>query len=127
MSPTMASSLSVFAAMFGAAAGRPAGSSGAAGPGRLATSQQGGGKGKRAVAQPLAASAATETPTPAVVAPAPPGRPAVVDAPRRRGGRGAGSGHAAWKSVRQERWEGALELEGELPLWLVGTTWPFVY
>ena len=117
----MASSLCVFAAMSGGgAAGRPG--SGGAVPGRLATGQQGGSKGKRAVSQPLAASAATETPTPAVVAPAPPGRPAVVDAPRRRGGRGAGSGHAAWKSVRQERWEGALEVEGELPLWLVGTT-----
>ncbi|PUZ54823.1 hypothetical protein GQ55_5G161900 [Panicum hallii var. hallii] len=118
MSPTMASSLCVFAAMSGAAAGRPG--SGAAVPGRLATSQQGA-KGKRAAAHPLAASAVTETPAPApAIAPAPPGRPAVVDAPRRRGGRGAG-GHAAWKSVRQERWEGALEVEGELPLWLDGT------
>lgn len=26
---------------------------------------------------------------------------------------------AAWTSVRQERWEGELVVEGELPLWLV--------
>ncbi|CAL4961436.1 unnamed protein product [Urochloa decumbens] len=116
MSPTMASSLCVFAAMSGAA-GRPAG--GAAVPGRLATSQ--GAKGKRAVAQPLAASVVTETPAPApAIAPAPQARPVVDAPPRRRGGRGAGE-HAAWKSVRQERWEGALEVEGELPLWLDGT------
>nr|CAB3474234.1 unnamed protein product [Digitaria exilis] len=107
--------------MSGAAAGRPAGASGAAVPGgRLATSQ-GVSKSKRAVAQPLAASVVTETPTPAIAAPAPPARAPVVDAPRRRGGRGGAGEHAAWKSVRQERWEGALELEGELPLWLDGT------
>lgn len=119
MSPTMPSSLCVFAAMSGAAAGRPG--SGAAVPGRLATSQ--GAKGKRAVAQPLAASVVTETPTPAIApaAPPPPARPVVDAPPRRRGGRGGGGEHAAWKSVRQERWEGALEVEGELPLWLVGT------
>lgn len=73
---------------------------------------------KRAVAQPLTASIVTETPPPPVVAP--PARP-VVDAPRRRGGRSVDGGeHTAWKSVGQERWEGALEVEGELPLWLVG-------
>ncbi|XAR70853.1 All-trans-10'-apo-beta-carotenal 13,14-cleaving dioxygenase [Bertholletia excelsa] len=34
------------------------------------------------------------------------------------------SGHrklAAWTSVRQERWEGELVVEGEIPLWLDGT------
>jgi len=112
----MASSFCVFAAMSGAT-GRPSSAGGSAVPGRLSSTQ--GGKGKRAVVQPLAATVVTETPTPAI-APAPPARP-VVDAPRRRGGRGTGE-HAAWKSIRQERWEGALELEGELPLWLVGTT-----
>ena len=116
MSPTMASSFCVFAAMSGAT-GRPSSAGGSAVPGRSLSTTQGG-KGKRAVVLPLAASVVTtETPTPA---PAPPARP-VVDAPRRRGGRGTGE-HAAWKSIRQERWEGALELEGELPLWLVGTT-----
>jgi carlactone synthase/all-trans-10'-apo-beta-carotenal 13,14-cleaving dioxygenase len=27
--------------------------------------------------------------------------------------------HVAWTSVRQERWEGELIVEGEIPLWLV--------
>jgi len=117
----MASSLCVFAAMSGAT-GRPSSTGGSVvPPGRLSSTAQGT-KGKRAVVQPLAASVVTDTPTPtpAIAPAAPPARP-VVDAPRRRGGRGTGE-HAAWKSVRQERWEGALELEGELPLWLVGTT-----
>jgi len=118
MSPTMASPFCVFAAMSGAT-GRPSAGGSAVPAGRLSTAQ--GGKGKRAVVQPLAASVVTETPTPTpAIAPAPPARP-LVDAPRRRGGRSTGE-HAAWKSIRQERWEGALELEGELPLWLVGTT-----
>nr|XP_023918420.1 carotenoid cleavage dioxygenase 8 homolog B, chloroplastic [Quercus suber]POF25364.1 carotenoid cleavage dioxygenase 8 like b, chloroplastic [Quercus suber] len=29
--------------------------------------------------------------------------------------------HVAWTSVRQERWEGELAVEGEIPLWLSGT------
>ncbi|CAM8886294.1 unnamed protein product [Rhodiola kirilowii] len=29
--------------------------------------------------------------------------------------------HTAWTSIRQERWEGELEVEGQLPLWLNGT------
>ncbi|KAI9192165.1 hypothetical protein LWI28_019103 [Acer negundo] len=29
--------------------------------------------------------------------------------------------HVAWTSVRQERWEGELVVEGEIPLWLSGT------
>lgn len=117
MSPTMASPFCVFAAMSGAT-GRPSAGGSAVPAGRLSTAQ--GGKGKRAVVQPLAASVVTETPTPTpAIAPAPPARP-LVDAPRRRGGRSTGE-HAAWKSIRQERWEGALELEGELPLWLDGT------
>jgi carlactone synthase/all-trans-10'-apo-beta-carotenal 13,14-cleaving dioxygenase len=103
----MSSSLCTFAALAGSA-GRP---------GRRA-GQKGGNK--RAVAQPLAAGAVTEAPAAVVVAP--PARP-VVTAPRRREGRTGGSGTdqlVAWKSIRQERWEGALEVEGELPLWLVG-------
>ncbi|KAF5202114.1 Carotenoid cleavage dioxygenase 8 protein [Thalictrum thalictroides] len=28
---------------------------------------------------------------------------------------------AAWTSVRQEKWEGELDVEGEIPLWLNGT------
>ena len=27
--------------------------------------------------------------------------------------------HVAWTSVRQERWEGELAVQGEIPLWLV--------
>lgn len=27
--------------------------------------------------------------------------------------------HVAWTSVRQERWEGELVVQGEIPLWLV--------
>lgn len=27
--------------------------------------------------------------------------------------------HVAWTSVRQERWEGELIVQGEIPLWLV--------
>jgi carlactone synthase/all-trans-10'-apo-beta-carotenal 13,14-cleaving dioxygenase len=107
MNPTMSSSLCTFAALAGSA-GRP---------GRRA-GQKGGNK--RAVAQPLAAGAVTEAPAAVVVAP--PARP-VVTAPRRREGRTGGSGTdqlVAWKSIRQERWEGALQVEGELPLWLVG-------
>jgi carlactone synthase / all-trans-10'-apo-beta-carotenal 13,14-cleaving dioxygenase len=115
----MASSLCVFAAMSGAAAG------GSAVPGRLGTGGQVGKQSKRAVAaQPLAASVVTQTPPPPVISP-PPARP-VADPPRRRGSRGAdgggNGGHTAWTSVRQERWEGALEVEGELPLWLVGAS-----
>jgi carlactone synthase / all-trans-10'-apo-beta-carotenal 13,14-cleaving dioxygenase len=118
MSPTtMASSFCVFAAMSGAAAG------GSAVSGRLATGAQVGKQSKRPVAaQPLAASVVIEMPPPPVIAP-PPARP-VADPPRRRGSRGTdgggSGGHTAWTSVRQERWEGALEVEGELPLWLVG-------
>lgn len=29
---------------------------------------------------------------------------------------------AAWKSIRQERWEGEMNVEGEIPLWLVRKT-----
>ncbi|CAK7353196.1 unnamed protein product [Dovyalis caffra] len=29
--------------------------------------------------------------------------------------------HVAWTSVRQERWEGELAVQGEIPLWLSGT------
>ena len=67
-------------------------------------SQQGGNK-QRAVAQPLAAGVVTEA------------APPLVSAPRRRGG---ADELVAWKSIRQERWEGALEVEGKLPTWLVG-------
>ncbi|XP_020153333.1 carotenoid cleavage dioxygenase 8 homolog B, chloroplastic-like [Aegilops tauschii subsp. strangulata] len=67
-------------------------------------SQQGGNK-QRAVAQPLAAGAVTEAP------------PLVSARPRR----GGAEELVAWKSIRQERWEGALEVEGNLPLWLDGT------
>ncbi|ERN15089.1 hypothetical protein AMTR_s00056p00057850 [Amborella trichopoda] len=27
--------------------------------------------------------------------------------------------HVAWESIRQERWEGELEVQGQIPLWLV--------
>ncbi|CAK9188463.1 unnamed protein product [Ilex paraguariensis] len=45
--------------------------------------------------------------------------PAVVPSPTREGS----DEHslAAWTSVRQERWEGELVVEGEIPLWLKGT------
>ncbi|XP_006853621.2 carotenoid cleavage dioxygenase 8 homolog B, chloroplastic [Amborella trichopoda] len=29
--------------------------------------------------------------------------------------------HVAWESIRQERWEGELEVQGQIPLWLSGT------
>uniref|UniRef100_A0ACD5W3X4 Uncharacterized protein n=1 Tax=Avena sativa TaxID=4498 RepID=A0ACD5W3X4_AVESA len=106
MSPTMSSSLCTFAALAGAG-GRP---------GRQASQKAGK---KRAVAQPLAAGAVTEAAPPAVIAPAP-ARP-VVSTPRRREGNAGTDQLVAWKSVRQERWEGVLEVEGELPLWLDGT------
>ncbi|XP_021658793.2 carotenoid cleavage dioxygenase 8 homolog B, chloroplastic [Hevea brasiliensis] len=32
-----------------------------------------------------------------------------------------GRNHVAWTSVRQERWEGELLVQGEIPLWLKGT------
>ncbi|TVU35131.1 hypothetical protein EJB05_17002, partial [Eragrostis curvula] len=32
-----------------------------------------------------------------------------------------GAKHSAWTSIRQERWEGDLAVEGHLPLWLNGT------
>ncbi|OAY82155.1 Carotenoid cleavage dioxygenase B, chloroplastic, partial [Ananas comosus] len=53
----------------------------------------------------LAASVTTE---PRVVVPLPP-----VETER-----GGEQKLAAWRSVRQERWEGELEVEGEIPLWL---------
>ncbi|OMP02468.1 Carotenoid oxygenase [Corchorus capsularis] len=34
---------------------------------------------------------------------------------------GRNNQHVAWTSVRQERWEGELHVQGELPLWLKGT------
>ncbi|OMO86680.1 Carotenoid oxygenase [Corchorus olitorius] len=34
---------------------------------------------------------------------------------------GRNNQHVAWTSVRQERWEGELDVQGELPLWLKGT------
>jgi hypothetical protein len=63
-------------------------------------------RGKRAAAQPLA------SPGP-VVAP-------VVSAPPRPGLQRDANQLVAWKSVQHERWEGALQVEGKLPLWLVG-------
>lgn len=33
--------------------------------------------------------------------------------------------HAAWTSVKQERWEGELVVEGEIPSWLVRVTYKF--
>ncbi|GJN17694.1 hypothetical protein PR202_gb04784 [Eleusine coracana subsp. coracana] len=35
--------------------------------------------------------------------------------------RGCGTNLSAWTSIRQERWEGDLAVEGHLPLWLNGT------
>ena len=46
--------------------------------------------------------------------------PVVAPPPRRKVT--VGDDHrklAAWTSVRQERWEGELVVEGEIPLWLV--------
>jgi carlactone synthase/all-trans-10'-apo-beta-carotenal 13,14-cleaving dioxygenase len=62
--------------------------------------------GKRRAAQPQASPRS-------VVAP-------VVRAPARRGLEADADQLVAWKSVQQERWEGALQVEGKLPLWLVG-------
>lgn len=39
--------------------------------------------------------------------------------PRRDSGNSGDRSHVAWTSVRQERWEGELLVQGEIPLWLV--------
>ncbi|KAH0989836.1 hypothetical protein GBA52_001319 [Prunus armeniaca] len=41
--------------------------------------------------------------------------------PRRESGNSGNQSHVAWTSVRQERWEGELLVQGEIPLWLKGT------
>ncbi|KAM1289566.1 hypothetical protein ACFX2I_016808 [Malus domestica] len=41
--------------------------------------------------------------------------------PKRESGNGYDGSHVAWTSVRQERWEGELLVQGEIPLWLKGT------
>lgn len=46
--------------------------------------------------------------------------PAVVPPPEREV---ASSGKlVAWTSIRQERWEGELDVEGKIPLWLVSNS-----
>lgn len=44
--------------------------------------------------------------------------PSIVPSPE-KDDVGAGRNHVAWTSVRQERWEGELLVQGEIPLWLV--------
>ncbi|CAN6721403.1 unnamed protein product [Malus baccata var. baccata] len=41
--------------------------------------------------------------------------------PKEESGDGYDGSHVAWTSVRQERWEGELLVQGEIPLWLKGT------
>lgn len=46
--------------------------------------------------------------------------PATIAPSREKQSDGVGNrNHVAWTSVRQERWEGELIVEGEIPLWLV--------
>ncbi|PKA64613.1 Carotenoid cleavage dioxygenase 8 like B, chloroplastic [Apostasia shenzhenica] len=67
---------------------------------------------RRSAVDSLRASVAAE---PAVPAPTPP--PAVVpDDPRRQKGK-----LAAWTSISHDRWEGELQVDGEIPPWLNGT------
>ncbi|GMY17579.1 carotenoid cleavage dioxygenase 8 homolog B, chloroplastic [Fagus crenata] len=48
--------------------------------------------------------------------------PATIAPSREKQSDGVGNrNHVAWTSVRQERWEGELIVEGEIPLWLSGT------
>lgn len=54
---------------------------------------------------------ATKAPVVAPVVAPPPRREVTVGDDRRK--------LAAWTSIRQERWEGELVVEGEIPLWLV--------
>lgn len=49
-----------------------------------------------------------------VTAPPPPQSP--EEGARSKGGR---RHHGAWTSIPQERWEGELDVQGEIPLWLV--------
>ncbi|XP_021739154.1 carotenoid cleavage dioxygenase 8 homolog B, chloroplastic-like [Chenopodium quinoa] len=53
---------------------------------------------------------------PPVVAPAPPPPPTPKKEETKSGGK-----LTAWTSIRQERWEGELLVEGEIPSWLRGT------
>ncbi|PON94648.1 Carotenoid cleavage dioxygenase [Trema orientale] len=53
-------------------------------------------------------------PLPKTVAPSPP-------SDQKNGRRDWSHVHVAWTSVRQEKWEGELAVEGEIPLWLNGT------
>ncbi|RWW29741.1 hypothetical protein GW17_00005724 [Ensete ventricosum] len=48
-------------------------------------------------------------------------RPTVSVGPAETGPVDCGGKLAAWTSVRQERWEGKLVVEGDVPLWLNGT------
>lgn len=43
--------------------------------------------------------------------------PAIVPSPEKSGS--SHRNHVAWTSVRQERWEGELLVQGQIPLWLV--------
>ncbi|KAJ8774832.1 hypothetical protein K2173_017278 [Erythroxylum novogranatense] len=47
--------------------------------------------------------------------------PPVDPSPGKEAGGGGLMSHVAWTSVRQERWEGELVVEGEIPQWLNGT------
>ncbi|KAK9742108.1 hypothetical protein RND81_03G148900 [Saponaria officinalis] len=55
---------------------------------------------------------ATEPPPVVILPPAPEKKESKND---------GGSGLSAWTSIRQERWEGELHVQGDLPLWLRGT------
>ncbi|KAK2661252.1 hypothetical protein Ddye_007785 [Dipteronia dyeriana] len=53
-----------------------------------------------------------------------PQRPLIVPLPEKEkvvGDHNHRRNHVAWTSVQQERWEGELFVEGEIPLWLSGT------
>ncbi|XP_054789112.1 carotenoid cleavage dioxygenase 8 homolog B, chloroplastic [Prosopis cineraria] len=55
-----------------------------------------------------------------VASPSPPVAPPPLTPPERSETAG-GRQHPAWSSIPQERWEGELHVQGQLPLWLKGT------
>ncbi|KAK4274270.1 hypothetical protein QN277_017520 [Acacia crassicarpa] len=55
-----------------------------------------------------------------VASPSPPIAPPPLTPPKRSDTTG-GPHHPAWTSIPQERWEGELHVQGQIPLWLKGT------
>lgn len=83
---------------------------------------------RRRQATRLVSSMAAKSPlmappvSPPLQLPLPPPAPTVVEEEAAAVGEGRGGGRlSAWKSVKQERWEGELEVQGQIPPWLVMT------